>query len=343
MYYPKRILASALAVIMLALVAAPEAPAQPRRCRGGIFSLYGNSQVPAEAPELASPDVAGISVRLHWKVMEPRPGAYDWSLIDLALDLARRHRKKVMIRVTAGMYSPDWVYQRGAQMVTPTAALREKVMRRRPALRAQLDQVKAPVPWDTVYLQHWLAFVRAMGARYQNHPLIYSVQMTGGGLTGEMVLRPELEWHRYGYSDAGLIAAWKQIIDTYQQAFPRHPTNLDIMEPIRGISKVLDPVVAYCLERYPGKVYLQQNGLSASGLEPRLQNIIRRAAARTIVGYQMLGGRDWQDHKVGDRGRAFDIALADGVSYVEVYRSDLMDPTLRAAVHRLAVGLGCAP
>jgi len=66
--------------------------------------------------------------------------------------------------------------------------------------------------------------------------------------------------------------------------------------------------------------------------------MIRGASSKTIVGYQMLGGGKFLDDQTGDRHKAFERAIADGCSYVEVYRADLLDPTWKSAVEFLNKG-----
>jgi hypothetical protein len=317
----------------------------PAAANGGIYSLLDLNAVPADLPELADPSVAGVSVRFHWKAIEPRQGEYHWELIDRSLALAQKYKKQVMIRVVAGVFSPEWVYQAGAVTAKPNfdeqrlkrLAKWGQVTPQRLKMIAQVRQ--APVVWDPIYLQHWLDFVRAFGKRYDGNPAIFSIQMTGGGLAAEMGLRPEFQWERFGYSDGRIIDTWKTIIDAYQASFPRTPTNLDILEPIRGQSHATQQVVDYCLTKYPGKVYLQHNGLNARGGEANFRAILRGAAARTCIGYQMTGGREWNDNLVGDRKTAFSYGLEDGASYVEVYHSDLADPSLRDTVNYLAARL----
>jgi hypothetical protein len=315
------------------------AEAQISRSQGGVFSLLAVDHIPDRLPELSNPDVAGISVRFNWKTIEPQPGQYHWEPVDRAIALASRSGKKVMIRVVAGVGTPDWVYQAGAPGAEPN--FREEQLQGMPPQRRQLlTRIKrAPVVWDPHYLSPWLSFIRAFGQRYDGNPVIYSIQMTGGGFAAEMSLRREFGWNRYGYSDAKLISTWKQIIDAYQQSFPQIPTNLDIMEPIPRQSHVLQAVVDYCLTKYPGKVYIQQNGLNASGGSPQYRAIIRQAALKTKVGYQMTGGGGWIESRVGDRGTAFRYALEDRASYLEVYHGDLTNPSLGEAVHNLAIGL----
>lgn len=300
-----------------------------------IFSLQkadkNAKQVP---PELNDSLIFGLSWRFKWSAIEPKDGQINWELVDRAIEATAKAGKKVMLRVVAGINTPKWVYKTGARpfdFKNTDLAHPENYK----------QDMRMPVPWDEIYLQRWERFIKAFGKRYNENPNIYSIQMTGGGYIGEMNLpKAHDKWKQVGYSDEKLISAWKRIIDAYRNSFPDIPTNLDINEPLgKDKSDVLEPIVSYVLSIYPAKVYLQQNGMRADFPENRrIRRIIREASKRTIVGYQMLGGRGFVDKETGDRMTAFRNAIEDHVSYVEVYASDVRDPAKRDALQFLASG-----
>ena len=121
-----------------------------------------------------------------------------------------------MLRIVAGINSPEWVYRGGAKPFD--------LQKHRSALSENHPpDMRMPVPWDEVYLAKWEAFVQAFGKRYSGNPTIYSIQMTGGGYIGEMnPPKAFAKWEQVGYSDDKLIAAWKRIIDTYQRDLSRY-------------------------------------------------------------------------------------------------------------------------
>jgi hypothetical protein len=287
-----------------------------------------------ELSELKDTEVYGISWRFRWKTIEPREGEFNWELIDKPLQVTSNAGKKVMLRVTAGSFTPDWVYQAGAKQIdfsNTDLANPEHYSK----------TLKMPIPWDEVYLAKWKAFIHAFGRRYNGNPHTYSIQMTGGGHIGEMNLpKAYQKWQQAGYTDEKLITAWTRIIDAYQKAFPNTPTNLNINEPL-GLnrSNVLKPVVSYVLATYPQKVYLQQNAMRADlRKDDLIRQIIREASSKTIVGYQMIGGKGYLDQQTGDRLIAFRNAKEDYINYMEVYAGDVRDP-----VHKRAMQFLVAP
>jgi Beta-galactosidase len=282
--------------------------------------------------------VYGISWRFKWSVIEPADGQFSWGLIDQALAASRALGKKVLLRVIPGSYTPGWLIAESQAISFPNSIFPNPVF--------YPPVVTMPVPWDPTYLAKWEEFVRAFGQRYDGNDVLFNVGTGGGGVIDEMYVPPAYtEWQAVGYSDSKLIGAWKSIIDAFQSAFPTTPTSLDIDEPLGvGHSHVLQPVVDYCLSSYPGRIYMQQNGLRANyGQGPATQEyeqILDRAAHLTQIGLQMFGGRGPADAKTGDRLTAFQVALRLHVDYIEVYLTDLVDPTLSQAVAVLTSGSG---
>lgn len=296
-----------------------------------IFSLQPPDKDPMQdLPELNDTWIYGLSWRFKWMTIEPEEGRYQWEFIDKAIELSSKAGKQSMLRVTAGINTPEWVYRAGAR---PFDFSNSDLSHP----EAFGKDLRMSIPWDEVYLTKWEAFIRAFGKRYNGNPNIYSIQMTGGGHIGEMNLPKVYEkWQQVGYSDEKLIVSWKRIIDAYQKSFPDIPTNLAINEPLGKRSKVLEHVVSYVLATYPRKVYLQQNALRADfPRDSRIRRTLREASARTVVGYQMFGGKRFLHEQTGDRRTAFRNALEDRVTYVEVYASDVRDSGQRRALESL--------
>ena len=304
-----------------------------------VFALQAPDISPeAVAPELSElkdPMVYGVSWRFRWKFIEPHEGQYNWEPLDKALQLTSKAGKQVILHIIAGMHTPPWVYQAGVKALDFNSS---------DLFYADFYQqfqknLRMPVPWDEVYLAKFEGFVEALGKRYNRNPSIYGIVMSGGGRIDEMNLPMAYEkWRQAGYSDDKLITSWKRIITAYQRALPDTPTILSINEPLgRGHSNILKPIVSYILSTYPQKVYLQQNGLKADlPSDYLIRQIIREASAKTIVGYQMLGGKGFYDKETGDRLTAFRNALEDHVSYIEMYASDVRDPNQRRSLQFLA-------
>ena len=101
--------------------------------------------------------------------------------------------------------------------------------------------VPLPLPWCLVFLRNWVAFVAALGERYDGNPAVVAVKVCGiNGQTMEQVLPfknvsdcspqpvdPAQQWAAKGYTPAKIVEAWSTIMNAYERAFPR--TNLILM------------------------------------------------------------------------------------------------------------------
>jgi hypothetical protein len=288
------------------------------------------AQIDTQAEQLRSAPGYGISWKFRWSTIEPQDGVYDWSLIDRAIQDSQHAGKKVMLRVVAGIYSPPWIAQEAAMVTFSNAQLFT------PANYP--PTVSMPIPWDQTYLSKWEQFIAAYGQRYNANPEIWSIQMPGGGFIGEMSLpQADATWAQVGYTDAKITAAWESIVTAFRQAFAGTPTNLDIDEPLSK-GHALPAILSWVLQTYPGKVYIQQNGLRAAYADNLnlYRQDIRAAAQVTTVGYQMYGGSgSILSSKTGDRMTAFEVAVSDHARYLEVYSTDLLNPALSPAIQYL--------
>ncbi|MGE5645757.1 MAG: DUF4832 domain-containing protein [Acidobacteriota bacterium] len=167
-------------------------------------------------PAAAKPDFPEASVaylRWFWSQLEPEQGKYNWSILDNALESAREHGQKIMIRMMPydqGHPLPEWYRNSGARRANkPTD---------------EDGKIWSPDADDPLYAKHWNALVRAAGARYDGHPYLDSVDISTVGYWGE-------GWGPY-------LPSWavqKELIDVHFEAFRRTPLlmNFDALEALR--------------------------------------------------------------------------------------------------------------
>jgi hypothetical protein len=110
--------------------------------------------------------------RLYWKFLEPQQGQYRWELIDKALQTAGDRGQTLLLRIApygtgADNDVPDWY----------RAMMGKEPKQPEPKWRTN--------PEDPRYVQHFGAMVRALGARYDGHPLLESVDLSIVGAWGE--------------------------------------------------------------------------------------------------------------------------------------------------------------
>ena len=282
---------------------------------------------------LADPYVSGLSVRVRWSTLEPSSGSYNLKPIDDAIAKARAAGKVAMIRILAGISTPDWVL---AQV--PTLTFSNQYLYN--AATTYPAQVTMPIPWDPTYLRLFERLVATLGARYDGNPTVYSMQMSGGGFIGEMTLPTNVDtWLAAGYTDAKYIGCWESIINAFRSAFPTTPVNLDITAPFplnQYPTNVFVPVATYATQDGSKKAWVQNNALRSAmlGWYGPYRTEIRTVSSLTRVGYQMIGNTTSAD----DLQKAFQVAIEDHASYVEVYGPDIVDPANQAALRYLASG-----
>ncbi len=327
---------SFLFICALMLPVANAASPTPR-AEGGIFSLHPRNDPLNDTSELDLPYVAGLSVRFGWTDIERSPGQYDWNLLEKAHQIAVQQGKLLIVRIIAGSASPGWLYAQGV----PTVTFRGSETNWMSADAV----VNMPVPWNEKYLQSWEKFLGAFGREIAGWADVYCVQMTGGGFIDEMHLpkkSPDTirQWNEAGISDEKIFPMWKRIVQAYNKSMPaRVGLVLDLGIPFAR-SRSPELVYQYALDTYPGRVWFQQNGLKAERApEAKFPAMIRAASGKTTVGYQMLGSVNFLDAQTGDRKMAFENAIGDNSSYVEVYKADLAEPRLKGDMIFLADGL----
>jgi len=137
--------------------------------------------------------------RVYWKFIEPTEKGYHWDLIDRALDTAHERKQTLMLRIAPYGTGderdvPDWY----REMVGEETNL--------PVKKWQTD------PEDPRYLEHFGGMIKALGARYDGHPDLESIDLAIVGAWGE------------GAGSALLSQSTREgLVDAYLDAFDRTP------------------------------------------------------------------------------------------------------------------------
>ncbi len=171
------------------------------------------AKLPAAAGKPDFPDSSVSYIRWFWSQIEPERGKYRWDIIDNALDAAREHNQKLMIRIMPydqGHPMPEWYQHSGARRITSNKSEDQKIWQ--------------PDGDDPMYTKLWNAVVATAGLRYDGHPYLDSVDVSTVGYWGE-------GWGPY-------LPVWqvqKELIDAYFVAFHRTPLvmNFDALEALR--------------------------------------------------------------------------------------------------------------
>lgn len=137
--------------------------------------------------------------RVYWKFIEPEQGKYRWDLIDTALRTAHDRKQTLMLRIapygtTKDNDVPDWY----RTLMGPETGLPVQKWRTNPE--------------DPRYVKHFGGMIRALGARYDGHPGMESIDLSIVGAWGEGAGSAELT--------EGTRAA---LVDAYIESFRRTP------------------------------------------------------------------------------------------------------------------------
>jgi hypothetical protein len=133
--------------------------------------------------------------RIYWKFIEPAEDEYRWDLIDKALETAGSRGQTLLLRIapygtTKDNDVPDWY----REMLGKEENLPERKWRTNPE--------------DPRYVEHFGDMVRDLGARYDGHPLLESVDLSIVGAWGE------------GAGSARLTQKTREaLVDNYLEAF----------------------------------------------------------------------------------------------------------------------------
>ncbi len=319
----------------------------------GVYSLSAADQ-PAPSQVYDNPFVDGIAVRTLWKTLEPAEGQYDWSFLDSEIQKAASTGKKISLSIAASRGAPDWVYAAGAQPY--------QFIDQNPNHPTFGQVLTMPIPWDSVFLAKWTAFIRTLGSRYAGDPTLAYIQGATASVTNGWGL-PEVDatgqsWVKYGYTPEKLLAAMTTVLDTFMSAFPstHHWGAVGTIkfEPqVSGQSPtyVAEQIAAYGFQTYPDRFGVWREDLSGCIPNPPTGGqwkILWDHKGRN--GAQMLWNVQDGPTRMNPCGitpndkptvlkEALSTAMDYGMSYVEIYQIDVLDPALAPVIQFAAENL----
>jgi hypothetical protein len=145
-----RRLASALLVLVVALVTAPAASAALPT--PGIYLVWGKDSM------ATAPYVRGGQVMLEWSQVEPARGSFNWSTLDSELKYYASIGKQATVQINSTTAKPAWLWN---------------VVARCGSVQGQA----APQYWDPVYMTVQTELVSALGAHLRASPYASTVAL----------------------------------------------------------------------------------------------------------------------------------------------------------------------
>ena len=297
-----------------------------------------------------NPSISGVAFQIRWNELEPTEGSPDWSRVDTFLSNATTAHKWVQLCVSAGFFTPAWALAgvKSDQFTIPYGPDAGRI-------------AALPMPWDTVYLQRWLAFVKVLSARYAASATVRMVAVAGPTSVSEENTLPnsptELkQWQADGYAPSNYLAAWKRVLTAYAADFPNQYLSI---AGVGGLSinnsgkidptehaRTLQALAVEAKVIVGDRLALQYNNLDGT-TKPDAQGgmvFISGYIGKVITGYQLRTsaagpGMGAPNEAPPDKLRqAIDKGLRpsrDGqhVDFVQIYEADVlaaeMQPVLR--------------
>src|SRR5436190_5057286 len=267
------------AVFPIVMLACADPVAAQKPDPAGIVRLVSDrGPRPEVLAAWTNPNLDGMRVRADWNAVQPTTSTFDWSHIDELLSLGAQHGKLIGVSVAAGIFTPQWVYDSGAVEYAIQDGTGNSM----------------PIPWDDAFLTEWLAFVDALGARYDGNPALGYVVVSGIGQIVETYMaqtaRDNTNLTRLGGPSAWTDAA-KQIIAAYANAFPTTPFFITAAKPFPTANGLLalQNVVDWGVATYPGRFGIMNAGLNAESDTLYYPNLAVYTYRLTQpVGFQML-------------------------------------------------------
>jgi hypothetical protein len=317
-------------MVLAALACATTLAAQKPHPAGIVRLLSDNFSRPENLPAWNNANVDGMRIRPGWNEVQLGESTYDWSQIDQLLGLGAQHGKFIGMSVAAGVFTPGWVYDSGVTKY---------------ALQDGTGN-SMPLPWDNAFLTKWLAFVRALGARYDGNPALGYVVMSGmGQIVETYVAQTDQDTTRL--TALGGASAWtaaaKQVIATYASAFPTTPFFITAAKPFHTAEGLaaLQQVIDWGVATYPGRFGIMNaslNAVSNPGYYPNLAASNYRATQP--VGFQTLCSEAADPARM--QGTLVETLRAGerlGANFTEVYQQDADNPAQQSTFAEQGIAL----
>lgn len=184
-------------------------------------------------PGWTNPNVSGVRLRLSHGVICPTQNTRDWTLLNVAVNLARTYGKRLRLCVVGGYLTAEWVYGLGVTKYTSANG-----------------DGSQPLPWDLNWQAIWFAFIDELASHIvpfssphlvdalslERDPIIADIIpcgfMTEAGMyfgdADDATLMPHS-----GFSDvySAYVSGAEAICAKYASAWPTTPIEVTFVTP----------------------------------------------------------------------------------------------------------------
>ena len=175
--------------------------------------IKNNPSQPLNPATFDDPYIKGVALQIHWSDIEPKEGVLDWSKLDALVSNAAAANKWVQFSIYAGFFTPPW------------ALVGVKADRFPVQYGPDVGQIRAlPMPWDAIYLQRWLAFVKSLSERYSSSTTVRIIGVDGPTSVSDEATLPNSvtdlkQWQADGYTPTKYLNAWTEVLTAYAADF----------------------------------------------------------------------------------------------------------------------------
>lgn len=292
----------------------------------GVYASAGWRNRDALASDLAK----GILVRVPWKQIEPEPGRFDFSTIDMQRRAITQANKQWSLAVLAGPNAPIWLTDK----LYDAATMRIKVRTREQGY-VPMDM---PCFWDKTVQDRLRQLADALAEKYNTDPslvLVYVPQMTSNGIEGHFNANLNDDLVKAGLTGEKFIDAAQAAAQSFAKAFAHKAIAIEVHEilgdatiPSRIINGLWnDPT----LEHRVGAAMWWISG--KDNYQPNLLKVFMEFPGDI---YAQVIGRSDQSYRFpdGDYTRVFTQARELGIRYVEVWEYELKQKNLFDAIRQ---------
>lgn len=258
-----------------------------------------------------NPYITGVYIIYHWRLLEQKEGRPNFDRLDQVIDVVRKHGRYYKLAVNPGIYSPDWLYVKGASSF-PTLGSN-------PA-RTEIFQknIRIPLPWDPIFQTSYYDMLAKVAERYRDDTSFRAITLTAATfMSPEWYLPKSAEdmrrWKRMaGYSDK-LEQVWKTGIDRFAALFPAQFLVLEASSYPLGLKTVGDAVVHHGVSSNAGRFAVQINQLNGrfDQLEqPTYQKLLaykKKYGPQIVIGLQNVKG--WAYPKIREQQGSEDMTV----------------------------------
>jgi hypothetical protein len=297
-----------------------------------------------------NPCISGVAFQIHWSDIEPGEGKLDWSKLDELFAAAEASKRWVHLEIFPGFFAPAWALEgvKIAQFAIQYGPGRGTVL-------------PLPMPWDTVYLNRWFAFLKELSARYGKSPAFKMIGAAGPtSVSVEMTLPSKPEdigvWRNDGYTPLKFTAAWQKTFQMYAGEFPNQYVSLSVgsglnindrgkIAPREG-AHTRDEVIDQAIHLLGRRFVLQNSDLHAGPNQHPVTGVVMSYSGRVITGLEMRCGAERGTCSLalgagGDPPLALRKSIDQGmapnnagrhVNFLEIHQSDVLADETQAVL-----------